>query len=279
MKKASAILVFLAITIASMAQNVGIGTTTPAASAQLDVSSTTKGFLPPRMTTTERNAITTPATGLVIFNTTTNSLEIRNSAVWVSLSPAADALPTIQIGTQKWMSKNLDVAFYRNGDPIPQVTDPTAWAGLTTGAWCYYNNDPLQGNKYGKLYNWYAVNDPRGLAPQGWHIPSDAEWSTLATTLGGASVAGGKMKEAGTVNWAAPNTGADNSSGFAGLPGGGRSFNGAFGGGFGSNGNWWSSTEFNTSTAWYRYLFYNIGSIDMNRASKRDGFSVRCLRD
>ena len=278
MKKALAILVFLAITITNIAQNVGIGTTTPAASALLDLSSTSKGLLPPRMTTTERNAITTPATGLVIFNTTTNSLEIRNSAAWVSLSPAADALPTIQIGTQKWMSKNLDVAFYRNGDPIPQVTDPTAWAGLTTGAWCYYNNDSTQGNKYGKLYNWYAVNDPRGLAPQGWHIPSDAEWTTLATTLGGSSVAGGKMKEAGTLNWTNPNIGGNNNSGFAGLPGGLRRSNGPFDD-IGTNGYWWSSTEFNTSTAWYRYLNRNSGSLSRDNNNKLDGFSVRCLRD
>jgi len=278
MKKASAILVFLAITIASMAQNVGIGTTTPAASAQLDVSSTTKGFLPPRMTTTERNAITTPATGLVIFNTTTNSLEIRNSAAWVSLSPAADALPTSQIGIQKWMSKNLDVAFYRNGDPIPQVTDPTAWAGLTTGAWCYCNNDPILGNKYGKLYNWYAVNDPRGLAPQGWHIPSDAEWTALETTLGGPSVAGGKMKEAGTLNWTNPNIGGNNNSGFAGLPGGFRNGNGSFDN-VGANGTWWSSTERGAPTAWYRNLNYGIGDVFRNDITKQNGFSVRCLRD
>jgi uncharacterized protein (TIGR02145 family) len=176
------------------------------------------------------------------------------------------------------MSKNLDVAFYRNGDPIPQVTDATAWAALTTGAWCYYNNDPTQGNKYGKLYNWYAVNDPRGLAPQGWHVPSDAEWTTLVTTLGGSSVAGGKMKEAGTLNWTTPNTSATNESGFAGLPGGYRSFNGSFNF-VGSDGSWWSATEYFSTEAWYRYLYYNDGSLNMNIFNKKYGFSVRCLRD
>jgi len=281
MNKPLAILVFLAFTIAGMAQNAGIGTTIPAASAQLDVSSTTKGFLPPRMTTAERNLIVTPATGLVIFNTTTNSLETKNSSGWVSLSSSFVALPTIVIGTQQWMSKNLDVAFYRNGDPIPQVTDPAAWAGLTTGAWCFYNNDPIQGIKYGKIYNWYAVNDPRGLAPKGWHIPSDAEWTTLGNTLGGELVAGGKMKEPGTLNWTAPNTGADNSSGFAGLPGGYRSFGGTFTTFFdiGNNGYWWSSTETTTTNAWFRIVTYFDGSLGSFSFSKRGGISVRCLRD
>ena len=281
MNKALTILVFLAITIASMAQTVAIGTTTPDGSAQLDVSSTTKGLLPPRMTTSQRNAIASPATGLIIYNTTTNSLEIRNSSAWVSLrpvDPAPDPLPTIQIGTQKWTSKNLDVAFYRNGDPIPWVTDPAAWAALTTGAWCYYNNDSTQGNKYGKLYNWYAVNDPRGLAPKGWHIPSNAEWTTLETTLGGTSVAGGKMKEPGTVNWTAPNEGADNSSGFAGLPGGLRTSFGTFSG-FGDGGLWWSATETNPTFAWCRYLDHNDGTILWNIINKLNGFSVRCIRD
>jgi uncharacterized protein (TIGR02145 family) len=205
-------------------------------------------------------------------------LEIRNNSAWASLAPAVDALPTIQIGTQQWMGKNLAVAFYRNGEPIPEVTDPTAWAALTTGAWCYYNNDPIQGAKYGKLYNWYAVNDPRGLAPQGWHIPSDAEWTTLGTTLGGNSVAGGKMKEPGTFNWYPPNTGADNSSGWAGLPGGIRFNNGTFTN-IGSNGIWWSSTELNTSDAWFRTLGYDYGFLFRGGTNKPDGFSVRCLRD
>ena len=261
--------------------NVGIGTTTPNASAVLDASSTSKGFLPPRMTTVQRDAIASPAAGLVIFNTNTNSLQIYNGSGWGSLiTPSATAvfLPTIVIGTQQWMSKNLDVAFYRNGDPIPQVTDPAAWAALTTGAWCYYNNDPTQGNKYGKLYNWYAVIDTRGLAPQGWHIPSDAEWTTLETTLGGASVAGGKMKEPGTLNWAAPNTGADNSSGWAGLPCGGRL-------GVGSwisttySGKWWSSTDYVGVYGFFRQLYNDNGGIGRDFHERKSGWSVRCLRD
>ena len=194
------------------------------------------------------------------------------------LVATVNAKAQVGIGTQQWMSKNLDVAFYRNGDPIPQVTDPTAWAALTTGAWCYYNNDSTQGNKYGKLYNWYAVNDTRGLAPQGWHIPSDAEWTTLATSLGGASVAGGKMKEAGTLNWISPNTEGNNNSGFAGLPGGYRFSNGTFIS-VGVYGSWWSATETNTTAAWNRYLNYYDGGIDRATNGKKLGFSVRCLRD
>ena len=146
---------FLLITTVSIQAQVGIGTATPAASAQLDVSSTTKGFLPPRMTTTQRDAISGPASGLVIFNTTTNGLEFKSSTGWVSLKTSSDAafLPTIVIGTQQWMEKNLDVMTYRNGDVIPQVTDNTAWAGLTTGAWCWYSNSAANGAIYGKLYN------------------------------------------------------------------------------------------------------------------------------
>ena len=189
------------------------------------------------------------------------------------------SMPTIQIGTQLWSQFNLDVAFYRNGDPIPQVTDAGEWAGLTIGAWCYYNNDSTQGTKYGKLYNWYAVNDARGLAPQGWHIPTDAEWTTLSDTLGGVSVAGGKMKEAGTLNWANPNTGGNNESGFAGLPGGYRNSDGTFYD-VGSRGSWWSATEINVaSLAWLRSLLYFLGSLNRGNVNKALGLSVRCLRN
>jgi uncharacterized protein (TIGR02145 family) len=274
---------FLSLMVNGVAQNVGIGTTSPDASAQLDVSSTTKGFLPPRMTTTQRDAIPTPANGLVIFNTTTNSIQLKISSGWVPLTTPATAavyLPTIVIGTQQWMNKNLDVAFYQNGDPIPQVTDDATWATLTTGAWCYYNNDSTLGNSFGKLYNWYAVNDPRGLAPQGWHIPSDAEWTSLATALGGEAVAGGKMKEAGTLNWASPNTGGNNNSGFTSLPGGFRQGGGAFAL-FGLWSSWWSTTPDvnNINMIWGRFIFDSDVNLGRGLTDKSMGYGVRCVRD
>src|SRR5204863_7930490 len=109
--------------------------------------------------------------------------------------------PCIQIGTQVWMAKNLDAAIYNNGDPIPEVKDPTQWIGLKTGAWCYYENNTANGTIYGKLYNFYALKDPRGLAPAGWHIPSHTGWQVVENYLGGKNIAGGKMKETGTQNW------------------------------------------------------------------------------
>ena len=183
------------------------------------------------------------------------------------------------IGKQKWMTVNLDFVTYRNGDTIPQVTDPTVWAALTTGAWCYYNNDAANGAKYGKLYNWYAVNDLRGLAPQGWHIPTDAEWTTLSNFLGGDDLAGGKLKEVGTnKNWRSPNTNATNESGFTALPGGARNYVGTFFG-VGDLGYWWSAPQGNSANN--RYLSFSNGGLYRSSSLdyKRDGFSVRCLRD
>jgi uncharacterized protein (TIGR02145 family) len=194
----------------------------------------------------------------------------------VSITGSGNCISTVTICSQQWMDKNLDVSKYRNGDPIPQVTDPAAWAALTTGAWCYNNNDPANEAVYGKLYNWYAVNDPRGLAPEGFHIPTAAEWTTLQTCLGGASVAGGKMKETGTTHWTTPNTGATNSSGFTGLPGSNRDFDGTFLH-VGDGGFWWSSTEATPTVALYRALFYSYGGIDLNIYQKTSGFSVRCI--
>jgi uncharacterized protein (TIGR02145 family) len=183
---------------------------------------------------------------------------------------------TVTIGTQVWMLKNLDVDHYRNGDPIQQVSDPDVWKTLTTGACCYYEIDPANGAIYGKLYNWYAVNDPRGLAPRGWHVPSDAEWTTLSDYLGGESIAGGKMKETGTTHWMSPNKGASNSSSFSALPGGNRGSNDVSirGSGF-----WWSSTEYNGTKAWSRVLYYYDTSLLRYYNCKVCGFSVRCVKD
>ena len=199
-------------------------------------------------------------------------------------------IPSINIGTQTWTTKNLDVAAYSDGTPIPQVTDPTAWANLTTGAWCYYNNDSKNGAIYGKLYNWYAVagiwteaskigvRQRKKLAPTGYHIPSDAEWSTLTTYLGGASVAGGKMKETSTVHWKSPNKNATNSSNFKGLPGGYYDTRNAFLD-FGNYGSWWSSSETTTTTAWSRLLHYDSDYTMRLNYNKASGFSVRLLKD
>jgi uncharacterized protein (TIGR02145 family) len=277
------ILLTVFTTFAAMAQSVGINADGSAAntSAMLDVSSTTKGFLPPRMLSSQRQAIVSPAPGLMIYCTncgTNGEMQVYNGSSWTNMIGGSAVPAIITIGTQQWMESNLEVATYRNGDVIPQVTDATAWAALTTGAWCYYNNDPANGAIYGKLYNWHAVNDPRGLAPTGWHIPTDAEWTTLTTTLGGASIAGGKMKSVGITLWTTPNNGATNESGFSALPGGYRNYNGPFYN-IGIRGYWWSSSQLDSSYAWYRSLENSFGFATRNPNDKICGFSVRCLRD
>jgi uncharacterized protein (TIGR02145 family) len=191
------------------------------------------------------------------------------------------------ICSQVWATKNLNVSTYSDGTPIPQVTDQNAWITLTTGAWCYLNNDPANGVVYGKLYNWYAIAgiydaaslaNPdlrKNLAPSGWHIPTDAEWTKLIDCLGGDSIAGGKMKETGTTHWESPNRAATNSNGFIGLPGGYRYTDGLFYG-IGKNGAWWSS-DYSTSDAWFRCLNAMSGIVNRVGRIKIDGFSVRCL--
>ncbi len=185
----------------------------------------------------------------------------------------------VRIGDQVWMTKNLNASLYRNGDPIPYVTDPTQWANLTTGAWCYNSNNSDNRSNYGKLYNWYAINDPRGLAPIGWHIPSDIEWTTLTTFLGGLSIAGGELKEAGTSHWRAPNAAATNNSRFTALPGGYRGGSGTF---YlvGANGYWWTSSESNALNGINRRILYDSGFVYRSSIfGKSNGFSVRCVRD
>jgi uncharacterized protein (TIGR02145 family) len=190
---------------------------------------------------------------------------------------------TIVIGTQEWMAENLNTSVYRNGDAIPTNLDNPTWQNTTSGAWAYYNNDVSYACPYGKLYNWYACADARQLCPVSWHVPSDAEWTVLTDYLGGAGIAGGKMKttgisEAATGLWYSPNQSATNSSGFSGAPEGGRSIFGGYDN-IGDYGNWWSSSEYDAFIAWYRYLDYNYGSAGRYYVLKRNGFSVRCLRD
>ena len=176
------------------------------------------------------------------------------------------------IGAQAWMAKNLEITTFRNGDPIPQAASDEAWriAGENKQpAYCY------NGESYGKLYNWFAVNDPRGLAPEGWHIPTDAEWTQLSDYLGG-DVAGKKMKS--TSGWNNKGNGT-NESGFNGLPGGYREDGGPFGG-QGNYGYWWSASEYDSDTAYNRGLFHNDDSLySYYGFFKVKGFSVRCLRD
>ena len=185
---------------------------------------------------------------------------------------------TVVIGKQTWLVEDLRVTHYRNGDVIPNVADSAQWTSLTTGAFCNYNNDSVISNVYGKLYNWYAVNDRRGLAPKGWHIPTDKEWATLIDFLGGESVAGGKLKENGLKHWGSPNTGATNQYGFTALPAGIRGISGAFG--FNTyDGNWWSSTESDAENAWSRGIDYARMDVLFYAGTKRNGLSVRCIKD
>ena len=192
---------------------------------------------------------------------------------------------TVQIGIQVWMAENLRTSKYSDGSTIPNITDNTQWENNTTGAWCYYKNDAANNVKYGKLYNWYAVskttNGIKNVCPTGWHVPTENEWTVLTNYLGGASVAGGKMKEVGTTNWGSLNTDATNVSLFTGLPGGVLTYLYPPFGNQGSYGYWWSSSEISQNTARYRCLSSNNSNSDNFDLNffKKDGFSVRCLRD
>jgi uncharacterized protein (TIGR02145 family) len=195
-----------------------------------------------------------------------------------SYTPCPDCIAhDVIIGTQTWTGCNANVTTYANGDPIPQVTDLIDWNALTTGAWCYYNNDPSTEATYGKLYNWYAVNDPRGLAPTGYHVPTDTEWADLTNYLGESTIAGGAMKEAGLCHWVSPNLGATNSSGFSALPGGSQEGYPATN--LGYNGYWWSSTEYSTPYAWYNYMSNSSEATQLNINSKNWGLSIRFVKN
>lgn len=178
---------------------------------------------------------------------------------------------------QEWMSENLRTTVYANGDTIPNVTNATEWSNLATGAWCHYNNFSGSENPYGKLYNWYTVNDSRNVCPTGWHVPSNAEWTVLRNYLGAVNI-GGKMKSTGTQYWLTPNTYATNESGFSGLPGGNRTHLGTFQN-TGYVSYYWNSQENDPNDAMSYILHFNSGSLGASLMPKRYGFSVRCIKD
>ncbi|MDB5279681.1 MAG: hypothetical protein JWR61_4636 [Ferruginibacter sp.] len=306
----------------SLAQ-VGIGTATPVASAQLDVSSSSKGFLPPRMTQAERDAIQSPVPGLMIWCKDcglVGEIQIYNGAIWTNMTgsyAATQAPKTVTIGYQEWMTKNLDVVTYRNGDTIPEVTDPARWANLKdTGAWCYYNNDAAKGSIYGRLYNRAAIMDGRGLAPEGWKVPDNIDWARLVVSLGGSTSGGisgslnymggaylpvnkaGQMR-AISILWQMPNSGTTNESGFTALPAGKRNADGSFSS-VGNLAKWWSTGDFDAEgPSGIHYFSHLAPELDLNKFSEAvilyhhispphqindffltpEGFSVRCLRD
>ena len=183
---------------------------------------------------------------------------------------------SVTIGTQTWTTLNLDVATFRNGDAIPEAKTIEEWAAAgdnKQAAWCYYENNAANGTKYGKLYNWYAVNDSRGLAPLGYHIPSDTEWTKLSDYLGGEESAGKKMKN--LSGWLDEGNG-NNSSGFSGLPGGFCVGNFRYVGDFGV---WWSASEYDDSDAWGLGLVSAYSNLHRDNSIKSFGFSVRCVKD
>jgi uncharacterized protein (TIGR02145 family) len=183
---------------------------------------------------------------------------------------------TVRIGTQIWAVANLNVSTFRNGDSIPEEKTSKEWVAAGESgkpAWCYFNNDPATGLKYGRLYNWYAVNDPRGLAPVGWTLSDADDWAMLINYLGGQGAAGSKMKS--MSGWSEGNNGT-NDAGFIGFPGGYRVENGSFLN-IGSIGIWWSSTENNAHTAIDHYLAQSNNAA-RSSSPKQRGESVRCLR-
>lgn len=185
---------------------------------------------------------------------------------------------TVDIGEQVWMAENLKTTHYDDGTVIPLVTTATEWENLTTPGFCWYDNDiNTNGNTYGALYNWYAVDTDK-LCPSGWHVPSDEDWSILITYLDGDSIAGGKLKESGTAHWEIPNTGATNTTNFTALPNGYRDIAGVY---FGIEkySFWWSTTSVSAISAWNTSLSYASENVSRPGAFMQNGFAIRCIKD
>ena len=185
---------------------------------------------------------------------------------------------TVIIGNQVWLKENLKTTKYRNGDLISNVPTESDWAGLSMGAYSFYSNNSSNNTIYGSLYNWLAVNDSRKIAPTGWHIPSEAEWTILQNFLGGELSAGGKLKETGLAHWQSPNEGATNETGFTALPGGYRDTTGSFSN-LGYKGVWWSASEKSSNTAYALFTYAEGTQLHGEPNEKRIGFSIRCIMD
>jgi uncharacterized protein (TIGR02145 family) len=184
---------------------------------------------------------------------------------------------SIKIGNQEWMSENLNVSHFRNGDTIPEVRSSGEWKRMGEEgkpAWCFMQNDPEKGKKFGRLYNWYAVNDPRGLAPKGWHVASDDEWTSMINYLGGGVLAALKIRISGFTG----NLNSPDENSFSGLPGGCRNSSGEFYG-VDNFGYWWSANEFDTANAYLRILNFVVCDINFQNYAKIYGVSIRCMRN
>ena len=216
-----------------------------------------------------------------LFTTIGLTLILFTTSCEEEIIPGEDAndYATVTIGDQVWMAENLNTAKFRNGDPIMEAQTNEEWdsAGVNQmPAWCYYeNNSAWATKKYGKLYNWYAVNDSRGLAPEGWHIPDNTEWNILTDVSGGEAAAGTKMK--GKTSWVQMGFGT-NENGFSGIAAGFRKANGVFGEA-GHSSNWWTASEESDRNAIYRRIHHASDSLKNGFYWKREGLSVRCISD
>jgi uncharacterized protein (TIGR02145 family) len=219
-------------------------------------------------------------TGMLFMFTISCKKDDKNNSEVTVTDIDGNIYHTVTIGKQEWMVENLKVTKYNDGTTIPLVTIGTAWENMTTSGYCWYNNDEVTYKKTsGALYNWYAVNTDK-LCPSGWHVPNDAEWTTMINYLGGKNIAGGKLKDVDSTLWSEPNTGATNESGFSAIPGGYRY--GVVGGmflGFGYTGYWWSSSELSSFEAWSYYLHNSITDVVRIQNGKKYGYSIRCIRD
>ncbi len=307
MKKIT-LLILIIITSYSLTAQVAVNNngTNPDPSAMLDVKSTDKGLLPPRMTASQMNAISSPANGLTVYNTDVNALCVYNGSDWDCMDSQSlfnktffcgdnlkdfrdgKSYATIQIGIQCWMAENMNIGTRIDGAN-------TQGDNGTIEKYCY-NNEEDSCSVYGGLYQWdemmqYVASgaDVQGICPTGWHLPTDDEWKTMEMQLGMSQSEadytgwrgtdeGGKMKEVGTAHWNSPNSAATNSSGFTALPGGSRSSSGSFNS-LGHLGHWWSSSELSGTYAWYRGLSYAVGQVYRDYGDKTYGYSVRCLKN